>query len=209
MSEQAFSAAARLTRAWVGAYTRGVPAELRERRRGEIDSDLWEQSHDDREQGRASAQTSLEITVRLMLGIPADLSWRLEHVSPKRSATRLYQGSRAMLQTASRYVMPVLIGLLAAGSLAMAFGISIGGDVGGLAPRLLYGIGLGVAAILLAVGLSELKRKPLAASVAIGVGAILVGALTYWLILTPALALFILVWLFLGTRQRRTPATAA
>jgi hypothetical protein len=208
MSEQPLTGAARLTRAWVSAYTRGVPAESRERRRGEIDSDLWEQSHDDREQGRASAQTSLEITVRLMLGMPADLSWRLEHASPKRSATRLYQGSRAMLQTASRYVMPVLIGLLAAGSLAMAFAIPIDGDIGGLAPRLMYGIVLGVAGLLLAVGLFELKRKPLAASVAIGVGAILVGGLTWWSMLTPAAALIILAWIFLGARQRRSPTTA-
>ena len=114
-----------------------------------------------------------------------------------------------MLQTASKHAIPVLVALLAAGSVAMAFGISLTGEDMSLGARFLFGIILGVAGILLAVGLIELKRKPLAASVAIGVGAILVGGLTFWTILTPAVALFILVWLFLGARQRRTPATAA
>ena len=208
MNEQTLCGAARLTRVWVGAYTRGIPTELGERRRAEIDSDLWEQSRHDLSHGRPSAQTSLEITVRLLLGIPADLSWRLEHARPKRSAARLYEGTRTMLQTASKHAMPVLIALFAAGCFAMAFGISIGGDVGGLAPRLLFGIVLGVAGILLAVGLIQLKRKPLAASIAIGVGAALGGAITFWAILTPAVAIIILIWLFLGARQRRSPATA-
>ena len=208
MSEQTLSGAARLTRTWVGAYTRGIPAEFRDRRREEIDSDLWEQSHHDREQGRASAQTSLEITVRLMLGMPADLSWRLEHASPKRSAARLYEGTRTMLQTASRYVMPILIALLAALYVAMGISGGIAGDIGGLGARLLWGTILGAAGILLVTGLFELKRKPLAASIAIGVGAILGAAVTFWTIVTPAVALIILVWLFLGARQRRSPAIA-
>ena len=31
-----------LTRAWVEWYTNGMPAELRDVRRAEVDSDLWE-----------------------------------------------------------------------------------------------------------------------------------------------------------------------
>lgn len=206
MNEHPLSGAAKLTRAWVKSYTRGTPAELRDRRRAEIDSDLWEHST----QGGYSSgllETSLEILVRLLLGIPADLSWRLEHVSPRRSAARIYQGSRTMLQTASRNAIPILIGLLAAPYVASAFGVGLTGDMS-TGERALWGTLIGIAGILLATGLIGLRRAPLAASIAIAAGAILGGAATFWMILTPVAALIILVWLLQGHRRSRSPATA-
>lgn len=208
MNEQTSSGAATLTRTWVKAYTRGIPTELRDRRRAEVDSDLWEQSRDDRHGGRPRFETSLEIVVRLLLGVPADLSWRLEHTSPKRSATRIYQGSRTMLQTASKHAIPVLVGLLSAAYFAMAFGVGIAGEDMSLGARFLWGTAIGIAGFLLAAGLLELRRAPRRASIAIGAGAILGGAATFWTILTPVAGLIILVWLLLGTRKRRSPAAA-
>jgi hypothetical protein len=58
----------------VRLYTAGLPTEVREARRAELESDLWEQ-----EAGAAGCRpttTALHVLRRFMLGIPADLSWR-------------------------------------------------------------------------------------------------------------------------------------
>ena len=64
-------------RSWTRFYTWRVAPSLREARRAEIESDLWEHFHAD---GRAPT-LSLEIAGRLILGIPDDVRWRIEHVS--------------------------------------------------------------------------------------------------------------------------------
>jgi len=72
---------------WVRCYTRGLAQELRESRRAEIASDTWDQVHGDRYASGAW------VLVRCLLGVPADLSWRLEHSAtahaPGRAALRL------------------------------------------------------------------------------------------------------------------------
>ena len=67
---------ARLTRWWVRRYTWRLPAELQADRQGEIDSDLWEHQQDTAATGRRPIEAALEIFGRLVLGVPADLSWR-------------------------------------------------------------------------------------------------------------------------------------
>jgi hypothetical protein len=61
---------AALVRRWVALYTRGLSAEVRDARREEIDADLWSQAQDSAGEGGVLA--------RLVLGMPADLAWRLE-----------------------------------------------------------------------------------------------------------------------------------
>ena len=66
-----------LVRAWTRLYTWRLTPDVRDARRAEIDSDLWEfqQDHDER-RGLTSA---MHVFVRLMMGIPDDLGWRAEH----------------------------------------------------------------------------------------------------------------------------------
>jgi hypothetical protein len=92
--------AGRLVRRWVGIYTRGLPAEIRQERRDEIDDDLWSQMRDAAGSARTDQSLTGEIVIRLVFGIPADLSWRMEqrhvagsHVAPERSST---MGTRAI-----------------------------------------------------------------------------------------------------------------
>jgi hypothetical protein len=92
--------AAGLVRRWVALYTRGLPAELQQDRRDEIDSDLWSQLHDAADSTRADESLAGEIVARLVFGIPADLSWRVEQlqaarpqVVPERTPT---MGARAI-----------------------------------------------------------------------------------------------------------------
>ncbi len=70
------SASAALVRWWVKAYTRGLPAQLRTARRDEIDDDLWCQQDEAVATGRSARSLGAEIFLRLLLGVPADLSWR-------------------------------------------------------------------------------------------------------------------------------------
>jgi TonB family protein len=61
-------------RGWTRLYTWRLPPAVREARREEIESDLWESSHDD---GMTQAEIAIQMVRRLMLGIPDDLAWRV------------------------------------------------------------------------------------------------------------------------------------
>jgi hypothetical protein len=65
-------------RRWVRIYTRGLPADVRRDRLDEIDDDLWCQRRDAVASGRPATSVAGEIVARMVFGIPADLSWRLE-----------------------------------------------------------------------------------------------------------------------------------
>jgi hypothetical protein len=69
---------AALVRRWVGLYTLGLPAEIKQRRRAEIDDDLWCQAEEAAASGRADRSLASEILTRLVFGVPADVSWRVE-----------------------------------------------------------------------------------------------------------------------------------
>lgn len=73
-----------LTRSWTAFYTRGLPGNLRDRRREEIESDLWEQRQAG-SQHETQPGTALHILLRLVLGAPSDLVWRVETGSVVRS----------------------------------------------------------------------------------------------------------------------------
>jgi hypothetical protein len=66
------SLATRVVRAWTSAYTRGLPKPIRNERIAEIESDLWEQTRD------GLASSTRPVWLRLVLGMPLDLAWRLE-----------------------------------------------------------------------------------------------------------------------------------
>jgi len=68
--------AARLVRRWVRLYTRGLEPTVREMRRGEIDSDLWEHRREAESAGLRPRQTAMEIVARMILGMAADVGWR-------------------------------------------------------------------------------------------------------------------------------------
>jgi uncharacterized protein (TIGR03435 family) len=67
--------AASLVRNWTRLYTSRLPASVRERRRAEVESDLWESQQNENARTPASA---LHVVVRLLIGIPDDLGWWIE-----------------------------------------------------------------------------------------------------------------------------------
>jgi hypothetical protein len=89
---------ARLVRRWVGLYTRGLPAEIWHDRRDEIEDDLWSQSNDVAQSGRSKRSVAGEMVMRLLFGIPADVTWRVEQgfgsrrVAPERGPAMNMRG---------------------------------------------------------------------------------------------------------------------
>ena len=71
--------AAGVARWWTRLYTAGLPANLREARRAEVESDLWESVTD--------GAPSRHILARLALGVVDDLSWSLTFMDTSTRAT--------------------------------------------------------------------------------------------------------------------------
>jgi uncharacterized protein (TIGR03435 family) len=76
-------------RGWTWLYTSGLPPAARSARRAEIDSDLWESLT--AQEGDAGVEAVL-LFLRLLLGIPDDVGWRMEQDAifgsvPRRSLT--------------------------------------------------------------------------------------------------------------------------
>jgi len=65
-----------IVRFWTALYTSGMPDALRDARRAEIESDLWESQHDRRPASDVSVAT--QMLLRFVRGLPDDLLWRLE-----------------------------------------------------------------------------------------------------------------------------------
>jgi hypothetical protein len=68
MSGRGLRAATAIVRAWTRLYTAGLPAAVRDRRRAEIDSDIWEFTQ--------QPGAGLHLLLRAMLGAFDDLAWR-------------------------------------------------------------------------------------------------------------------------------------
>jgi hypothetical protein len=80
-----------LVRGWTTSYTSGMEPESRERRRAEIESDLWEFHEDARRRGYSPEGVAIHVLGRLLIGMPQDVLWRLESeeeapMTPRRSA---------------------------------------------------------------------------------------------------------------------------
>lgn len=77
MSKVLLTAVVSLARGWVRLYTMGTDRASAERRRAELESDLWESVHPEGPTGAPVLQ-AIEVVDRLIRGVPADLLWRLE-----------------------------------------------------------------------------------------------------------------------------------
>ncbi|HEX3702096.1 MAG TPA: hypothetical protein VHU82_02120 [Vicinamibacterales bacterium] len=75
-------AAIAIARVWTRLYTSGLDQSLRDARRAEIESDLWESHEDARRRGGAATEVALQILARLLLGMPHDLLWSIESRRP-------------------------------------------------------------------------------------------------------------------------------
>ena len=93
-----------IVRAWTRLYTWRLPAPLREGRRTEIESDLWELEHD--VTGGSRISPAMHVLLRLIAGVPDDLRWSVEHVVPADSRLRM-----TLALTATAFLVAALWGL--------------------------------------------------------------------------------------------------
>jgi len=75
--------AAACVRCWTRVYTWRLPDAVRDRRREEIESDLWESSQDPQ---MADRQFVMQTMMRLAVGMADDLAWRRAQVTAARRA---------------------------------------------------------------------------------------------------------------------------
>lgn len=80
----ALALAVGMARSWVALYTLRLPPEIREGRRSEIDSDLWEQQWLAARRGDPALGTAIEVLIRMLLGAISDITWRAHAGAPAR-----------------------------------------------------------------------------------------------------------------------------
>ncbi len=80
-------------RAWTRLYTWRLKPELRQARREQVESDLWESQRDP----DAIGTGALHILVRLLAGVPDDLGWRLEQENTMAGHVKLRMAIMALV----------------------------------------------------------------------------------------------------------------
>jgi len=164
-----------MARSWVVLYTLRLPLEIRESRRSEIDSDLWEQQGLAASRGDPALGTAIEVLSRMLLGIFDDLIWRLE------AGVSVTKGQISVNDT-----WPMRIGFIVV-MLPLAFlivnGVAIAffgaGDFDNSTEHFLWGLSFLVCPLVTAVGLWLCRTRP-----KLGLGLVVGGALS------PALLMF-------------------
>jgi hypothetical protein len=201
--------AAALTRAWVAAYTLGVVHPLRDERRAELASDIWEQAHATPAPGAVHA---LSLLWRCLRGVPADLSWRIEHragTGPALGGAMSRAGARTR-RAATRGAS--LLALLAAGGsllLGLLVLVTLGTGreepVAGLVVFATVCIGAG---LLVLWGRRAAASHTVAGPLATAAGTLPLGLFAWQTVIIPLLAAAVLLhslsraWLAWRTRRR-------
>jgi hypothetical protein len=145
---------------WVRLYTLGMERATRERRLGEIASDLWEQ------QLAADARDASSIAGRFVRGVPADIAWRIDHsmhVETDDDLIETWPGLIAVLVVLGIGIVSVIYAAL------HAFGVYAGAELG----YAFVNVGLLIASLVLLRGLSmtsESPRKGAAIVLVVGLG---------------------------------------
>jgi hypothetical protein len=99
---------------WVALYTRGLPGEVRDARRAELRSDLFEHRRHAAAAGNGRLRWSLQVGGRMVRGMPDDLWWRFAQQAASRPATEASARRRQLLAWLFDWVVSpaVAVGML-------------------------------------------------------------------------------------------------
>ena len=194
-----------MTRSWVAVYTSGLPPELRDARRSEIGSDLWEQQRTADLLNQPQGETSLQLLARLVLGIPSDVTWRLETGRSARSERSIRMNEALYMRglVAVGVALALLVVIVGVGSIFNAFedGDNSGWVWGGSLSAL-----SGVAVM---VGLLISRPNPLLGIGLVAAGAITIAVLWHWLlVITIPIGIALVTIAFFRARQTGWPRGA-
>lgn len=166
---------ARMTLAWVRAYTRGAAPDAAERRVRELASDVWEHRSHALATGRSTLAADAAIVLRCLRGIPADISWRFANRAP---------GGIALMHTILRNALVLVSALLAAWFFVLAVAIQFDETADAW-----WSPALAVSGIAVLAGVWLMRRSPWAGCAVLAAGALPLAAITTWAIFPPILAL--------------------
>ncbi len=156
------SLARSMCRFWVSVYTQRLPSQVAVRGRQEIESDLFEHFAEAADAGVTGRRLRAEVLARVLVGVPADLSWRRATRQPH---PRLALGgtSISLPKSSSRRLLYGLSGLIVIyGSLGlvMEIGIISAGWADDVTSRLLFSGVPTLSAIVLVAGLVIQSKNP-------------------------------------------------
>jgi hypothetical protein len=187
----------RLTQAWVRAYTRGIRPDVRDARRAELASDLWEHRATARDSGVSKRATSFSIAARAIAGVPADLTWRHATRGAVMRAETTTVSRRGWLGITADIVATTMGAVAMLGGIGAAIG---DGDSTG------SGILLSLAGVALLSGAYLRTRRPVAGVALVAVGALSWSFIFSWLPPMVLVGLAVIALAVLATN--RTPRSA-
>jgi hypothetical protein len=178
--------AASAIRGWVTAYTAGLPRSVRDDRRAEMESDVWEHRFNMGSNAAGASVRHWDVLGRCLRGVPADVLWRLSlKGEPKMVSTDF---TVRVCGVALLLIVAAAIGMLVAG-----FGIGtdeyfrddfpqFARETRERAVGLSLGAALSVATVAAAVGMFAVFRRhqPIAA----GAGALALAAAGFLLMVS-------------------------
>ena len=165
------------TRAWAAAYTRGLPSDARAERREEIDCDLWHQQRLADLEREPVTGTAVQILVRAIFGIPADLLWRIEAGSSTQAIRRTSVNDTTFMRIGLVATMLPLLALIANG-----IGVVLGaGEFDSRAQQVLWGLMFLACPLVTLVGLWLCRARPkLGLGMVVG-GVMAIAAVMFWM----------------------------
>jgi len=173
-----------MARSWVALYTLRLPLEVREARRSEIDSDLWEQQWLATRRGDPAFGTAIEVLARMLFGVISDITWRAQAGAPARQ-DRSFPMNESMNE--SWYMRGLLALGVVLALLLIVTGIGAGADAlldsdtaDGEAAVDAVGAIAGAAVLF---GLLTSRHNPVVGIGLVATGAITVAVIFYWLFL--------------------------
>ena len=188
---------------WVRLYTAGLEPSVRDRRRDEIDADLWDQVDGQTGNGRTAAAITMAVWRRWLSGMPDDVLWRREQPRATRPAPAATEGSRAMFGPGSRGALVLPVGAVAI-AIAVAIALQVIGEIQYqeqserlVSSELLSSIHLGLLAAGLAslvAGFAIMRSRPAVGAVLAVGGSWVAGLMVYWLIVPLLIAVAISVY---------------
>lgn len=188
---------------WVRVYTAGLEPSVRDRRRDEINADLWDQVDGQTGGGRTAVAITMAVWLRWLSGVPDDVFWRREQPTAAQAALAATEGRRGVFGPGSRGAL-VLPGGAVAIAIAGAIAVLIIGYIQyeEQSERLISSELLGTIHIgLLAAGLASLvagfvimRSRPAVGTVLAVGGSWVAGLMTYWLIVPLLIAAAISVY---------------
>jgi hypothetical protein len=168
------------TESWCKAYTRGLPAPLRQARRDELESDMWEQRSYAQMVGEKPPDTGFSILVRFIAGIPSDVIWRQSAMKGLAVAPRPGLVRRDNKMFAKMFVaFSTAVALLLGGFMLFT---GVGRFLGHGADALGWGLVPVVGGALLLASVAVARRSPRKATIMVAVAALALAGTYYWLI---------------------------